>query len=736
MTAEEDAAIDLALNGVLIQNYIIPPAGGEDAAQVAFIASIPDEYGLSRGVLIGRTSLSINLFTKPTLLSIESIKNSGGSGAILDLNNQVLFHTNPNLVMSTYEGILPESSGSIQDPGTTGERQMVYAAIDPARGWKVILTLPASYAQDLALRIAIPLLAISFGISILVYLLLHLLIKRMTSSLSDLAGKADKIAKGELEGPIHSLRVDEIGRLSTAFEQMRGSLKSRIDELDMLLKVSRGMSQSFDLSATSQHLLSALLSYGGDAASLVLIRNGSQEWEDEFTAYRAGKEAESMAYLDKGILELLKGETLLIIPSRTRIKRLGVPTGAPLPNALAAIPIQTTSGISGFFWVAYMQPHRFLDPEVKFLNTLTGQAGLAVANANLYASAEVGKRRLESVLRSTPEPVLVVSGEGGLLLANHAAEQLADLVSSEQGSGQGGKILSEGLLSFIQLSSGKGDVAEELVLENGHTYLVSLSDVSVDELKGGMVCVLRDITDYKKLEKLKSEYVATVSHDLKNPLGMMRGYATMIQMVGDLNEQQKTYTAKVIEEIDNIARMADNLLDVGRIDSGVNLQIEKISPSSLIDDVIALLQPQAMNRKVQILKELTLSQELTIDADRALLQRALYNLIDNAVKYSPIGGQVNLRMDSQDKDVTFVIQDHGPGIAPLDLKTIFEGYTRVGKPENTAQRATGLGLSIVKSVAERHGGKAWAESNLGKGSTFYLQIPQRQTNKIGKKVKG
>jgi signal transduction histidine kinase len=206
--------------------------------------------------------------------------------------------------------------------------------------------------------------------------------------------------------------------------------------------------------------------------------------------------------------------------------------------------------------------------------------------------------------------------------------------------------------------------------------------------------------------------------------------------VGELTEQQKNYTNKVIEEIDNISRMADNLLDVGRIDSGVELQIEKLTPSNLVDEVIALLQPQAMNRKVQIMKELTLSQELSIEGDKALLHRALYNLIDNAVKFSPIGGHVNLRLDSKDKQITFVIQDHGPGIAPLDLKTIFEGYSHTGKTEGTKPKVSGLGLSIVKSVAERHGGRVWAESILGKGSTFFLQVPQQHSGKNGKKVKG
>ncbi len=132
-----------------------------------------------------------------------------------------------------------------------------------------------------------------------------------------------------------------------------------------------------------------------------------------------------------------------------------------------------------------------------------------------------------------------------------------------------------------------------------------------------------------------------------------------------------------------------------------------------------------MNRKIQIMPELTLSQDLTIEADKVLLQRALINLLENAVKYSPVGGQINLRLQVNQDSVVFVIQDHGAGIAPLDLKNLNNWFSRTINVEGSVQRESGLGLSIVKSIAERHQGKVLAESQLGKGSTFLLEIPLR-----------
>ena len=202
----------------------------------------------------------------------------------------------------------------------------------------------------------------------------------------------------------------------------------------------------------------------------------------------------------------------------------------------------------------------------------------------------------------------------------------------------------------------------------------------------------------------------------------------MIQMVGDLNAQQKEYAAKITDGLEGLDQMVEKLLDIGRIESGVNLQVEAVAPMDLIDHVVRLLQPQAAQRKVQVMRELTLSQDVQIEADKTLLQQALYNLIDNAIKFSPVNGQVFLRLQSLEDKVIFEIQDQGPGIAPLDIPKIFERGSLVNRNQEGYVKSGGLGLTIVKSIAERHGGRVYVKSVLGRGSTFFLEIPLHQDN--------
>ena len=729
LTAEEQSGIELALNGVQTQYYLIPPNPGGESALISFVASIPDEYGLARGVLVARTDLSINLFSQATLLALQDITEEGGQGSILDDGNQILYHTNPNLLMSEYGGLIPEESGYYEEIGPSGTRYMNYAVVDNQIGWKVILSTPASYSQEIALRIAVPLLAISIAISILAFLLLRLLMRTLTNSLVHLADRADEISRGELDTRIEVDGVDEIGRLGSSFERMRVSLKSRLDELDTLLKVSQGISSNLNLESSSVHLLTALLDTGADCASLVQVRRIGQD-KLEYQSYRVGENVEEYAYLDELLHEQILDEPTLIIPSKTRIRRMNIPQGVETPSSLAAIQIQAQAENTTFIWVAYEQPHRFTDGEIRFLNTLASQAVLAVSNAGLYLTAEVGKRRLESVLASTPEPVLVAGEDGNLLMVNQAAEQLYELLSlNETAGGSRGEILSNTLKTFVMSTSPNESKVEEITLEDNKTYLVSVSPVEVEGQHVGKVCVLSNVTEYKQLEKMKTEYVSTVSHDLKGPLSMIRGYTSMLPMVGEMNDQQREYTNKIIETVDDISRMADELLDMRRIDTRSLIDVQKVSPSEMLNDVVEEMQPQIMNRKIQVLPELTLSQDVVVEADRVLLQRAIFNLLENAVKFSPLGGQVNLRLQVSEKSVTFVIQDHGPGIAPLDLPHIFDRVKRTVNKDGTTQRDAGLGLSIVKSIAERHQGRVWAESQLGKGCTFYLEIPIRYAGK-------
>jgi signal transduction histidine kinase len=206
----------------------------------------------------------------------------------------------------------------------------------------------------------------------------------------------------------------------------------------------------------------------------------------------------------------------------------------------------------------------------------------------------------------------------------------------------------------------------------------------------------------------------------------MRGYATMLEMAGELNDQQKNYAKMIVQGVDNMAKLVNNLLDLGRIEFGVGLQLESIPVLNIIERVTGSLQMIAANKEIQLSLEIPRDIADTVEADQALLHQAVYNLVENAIKYTPNGGEVTVRLQSSSAGLTFAIQDSGIGIQPDDMKRLFEKFYRGTNREALSQRGTGLGLAIVKSIAERHGGRVWVESEPGKGSTFFLQIPLAQ----------
>jgi signal transduction histidine kinase len=204
----------------------------------------------------------------------------------------------------------------------------------------------------------------------------------------------------------------------------------------------------------------------------------------------------------------------------------------------------------------------------------------------------------------------------------------------------------------------------------------------------------------------------------------------MLTMVGELNDQQKGYLKKIVLGVENMTRLVNDLLDLGRVEAGVGLQIDQVAISEVIDRVVATLLPQATQKNIRLVQERSAEkstlQSVSIYADAALLEQAIYNLVENAIKYTNVGGNVNIGVQLRSKTILFEVRDTGIGIAPIDLPHMFEKFYRSGRREAHQQRGTGLGLAIVKTIAERHGGRVWVESYLGKGSTFYLEVPFEQ----------
>jgi signal transduction histidine kinase len=263
----------------------------------------------------------------------------------------------------------------------------------------------------------------------------------------------------------------------------------------------------------------------------------------------------------------------------------------------------------------------------------------------------------------------------------------------------------------------------EIELPDGRIYLATASTIEVDGRPAGRVCILRDVTHFKELDALKSDFVATVSHDLRSPLSLMRGYTSMLGTVGELNDQQREYVNKIIVGVENMSHLVNNLLDLGRIEAGVGLTVEHVGVLDVLQRVTGALQHRAIEKDITLTIEMPKDMPHAVEADGALLDQALYNLVENAIKYTPQGGNVRVTTHSTSESVTFEIIDSGVGIAPEHAARLFEKFYRSPQRETRAEYGTGLGLAIVRSIAGRHAGQVWVESQLGKGSHFFLKVP-------------
>ena len=199
-------------------------------------------------------------------------------------------------------------------------------------------------------------------------------------------------------------------------------------------------------------------------------------------------------------------------------------------------------------------------------------------------------------------------------------------------------------------------------------------------------------------------------------------------MVGDLNEQQKGYLQKIIGGVEKMTHLINNLLDLGRIEAGVGLQLAKQPVNSVIESVVNDFQLQAAQKRVKLSVDVLQKNLPLIEADQALLQQALHNLVENAIKYTQPGGEVTIGLKLHPDNAIYEVRDTGMGIAPADQQRLFEKFYRSKRKGVEIERGTGLGLAIVKSIADRHGGRVWVESQLGRGSAFFLMIPNRQSH--------
>lgn len=245
----------------------------------------------------------------------------------------------------------------------------------------------------------------------------------------------------------------------------------------------------------------------------------------------------------------------------------------------------------------------------------------------------------------------------------------------------------------------------------------------------GWTLELLDVTHYTRLNHNQSESMRYVLHDLRSPLTAIQGFASLMESVGELNEKQKYFITKILSGVAQMTALVENVQDAGRYDpeSG-SYQVMRI-PTDLGQIARKIVDNHLVPAEKTLHVSLQVDENLPIiNADETMLQRAMTNLVDNAIKYTPDKGAIQVSVTQRENLILMAVQDTGLGISPQNQAQLFERHSRIHRPEFKKIKGTGLGLFIVRSVARRHGGNAWVESEEGKGSTFFISIPLEGAN--------
>ncbi|MER3544710.1 MAG: hypothetical protein C4311_08935 [Chloroflexota bacterium] len=718
VSPEEQVAVAAALASGMPQESTVF-IGPDGRGALSFVSPLMDG-SQPVGVLLGRVSLSTNPIMQRVLDGLQGTLGAG-QGFIVDEQGRVIAHPQASATLQPWQApALPTA----EERAAEGTRWLLVALDVPDHPWKVVIRMPYQVVLSLATQIVTPLLVLlvlagggaAVGVS--------LVSNRLTQPLRALSQAAVRIAQGDLQRPVEVRGEDEVGQLGEAFERMRLSLEGRLEELSLLLQVSQEVAARLHLSEGLPPILEGALQATEAVGARIVLVDREARVRRTFSAGLAGP---AMARLDSAVVRLARGDKPLQIEHLVRARAvIDARTVEGAIEALIALPLRREARTLGVFWLGYPHPHHFPDSEVGFLTTLASQAAVVIENAQLFEAAEGGRQRLAAILASTGDAVLATDRDDRLLLINPAAEAAFDLRAEDVLGHPVRECIRDPNLADLLTATPGAAAIREVPLKDGRTLYASAASIAAGEgQRAGRVVVLRDITALKALDELKSEFVAMVSHDLREPLTLMRGYATMLPMVGHLNAKQQEYADRIVASVEHMARLIDNLLDLARIEAGLGQVHEPVALRAILAAVMDAYRPQAVSKNIALRLELPDDPPMVL-GDAKLIGQAVMNLMDNALRYTPEGGQVTLRAARQDGAVVISVQDTGSGIAPADQVRLFEKFYRVPRHDGANAKGTGLGLAIVKSIAERHGGRAWVESRLGEGSTFYLSLPIQQ----------
>jgi two-component system phosphate regulon sensor histidine kinase PhoR len=495
-------------------------------------------------------------------------------------------------------------------------------------------------------------------------------------------------------------------------------LQRRLDELETLTRLGRTVIGSLDLDRVLTALVEAAVELtGAEEGSLLLL---DDETGELYMRAARNFQEEFVRTFRIPVQDTLAGSVIrngqpVLLDENTPQK---IKT-AYLVQSLLYMPLAIHGNVFGVLGVDNRQNRLpFTEHHSKLLAALAEFAVIAIENSRLYSDTISERRKLETVLTDVKDGVILVDKDQRLMLVNSVVQEALHLADNSLVGRPFLDVFNQAVLVELFDSQGKSvSNRAELTVDDGRVFRVQVSPIP----EVGLAFTLSDITSLKKLDQIKTDFVNTVSHDLRSPLTAILGYVELIERAGEINDMQRDFIHRVQVSVYNITTLVDDLLDLGRIEAGFDTRKEPIQ----LDQVIHYSADGLRGRLAEKGDHLQINLPPSfppILANPVQMRQMVDNLMDNALKYTPAGGTISVEGHVEQNQVILQISDNGIGIPALDLPYIFDKFYRAS---NTAPEmsGTGLGLSIVRSIVENHQGRVWVDSTVGEGTVFTIVLP-------------
>ncbi|MFQ5610647.1 MAG: GAF domain-containing protein [Anaerolineae bacterium] len=394
------------------------------------------------------------------------------------------------------------------------------------------------------------------------------------------------------------------------------------------------------------------------------------------------------------------------------------------PAATLTLPIITRVGCLGVVHLVSGRESVLGHNQLRLLSLFVAQLSATLENAYLFRQVEQERGRLAGVLSSTADAILVVNRQGRIVLDNPAAMQVLGANGSQVDQPLRQVTSNAALLALFERARQAGRAVGEVPTAGDKTFYAVISPVSGGEAEViGWVAALQDVTHFKELDQIKSDFVNAVSHDLRSPLSGIGLACHMLSQVGELNERQQEFLGTIKNRVEAMTDLINELLDVGKIEAGIDMNMEPCGLEQVVEESISALKDEARRKNISL--AIDIAPELPqVQGNATRLGQAVGNLIGNAIKYTPENGQVKVRLFHDPAEgIVFQVEDNGPGIPKADQPRVFDKFYRVRGEHMIGKKGSGLGLAITKTILAKHRGKIWVDSEFGQGSTFTFCLP-------------